>query len=115
MTAPALEARHRTARRLGWSSYGQRRYWETRLGMRWVGGRYLESEETRARLAELAAECCGGHKEPARAGSLMCSSCNAKVNPNVASDEGAAPRRFDWRVRLVRVVLDERQSRRAAS
>jgi len=86
-----LHRRNELAQEQGWTSYGQRRYWTSR----W-------SRETAERLA---ARCCDHEKEAERAGSIMCASCNEKVNPNIRSTPGIARRRGDWRARLVRTAL----------
>lgn len=78
-TSENLAREHRWRAR-GWRSYGQYRYWSTRL--------------TDAEVKRLA-EQIGGPVEPERAGSLMSLQANAIVNPRTPRD----PR--DWRVRLL--------------
>jgi hypothetical protein len=103
-SAAIFARRTAAAKARGWSSYGQRRYWESR----W-------SPEVAKRLAEL---CCDGHKEDERAGSLLCRECNLEVNPNVKdkSQPDAKPRgRTDWRARLVHLAAERMAERRAGA
>ncbi len=66
-------------------------------------------------VKRLAAACCNGHKEPARAGSLLCRDCNLVVNPNIKSSAGETDveRAGDWRARLVSLAAEKRLERRA--
>lgn len=88
-----LARRNTRAKAEGWSSYGQRRYWTAR----W-------SRQTAERLA---AKVCHGHKEESRKGSIMCSECNSRVNPNTKS--GGERREGDWRARLVNAANQKGQ------
>lgn len=89
--------RNRRAREQGWSSYGQKRYWERRL--------------TDDYVRELAVQI-GGEVEPERAGSLMSRKANGIVN--------AYPppyRQWDWRVRLLVAAgkIGKKRERKAAA
>ncbi|MDA8312857.1 MAG: hypothetical protein M0Z46_20040 [Actinomycetota bacterium] len=90
--------RDELARRKGWTSYSQQRWWITT--------RHLTS--TSELVARLAAECNLRHchhimPTTDRAGSLFCDACNDVINPRTQ------PRWETWQIRLVRHVMELRR------
>ena len=92
--------RNSLAQRKGWTSYGEKRYYETTLDLRFYGppGGRVPSKA----LVALATACCRGRgHEPEREGSLLCGDCNNAVNPR------EVPRPSVWQKRLWRLVSAE--------
>jgi hypothetical protein len=92
--ATVLQRRNDRARRRGWTSYGQQRYWLARFGADEAG--------TASRLAD---RICQGEHEESRAGSYFCRACDLAVNGDGARYAPDGTRRGDWRARLVKAAL----------
>lgn len=98
--------RNALARRKGWASYGEKRYYETRLGLRFYGPK--TGRVPSAALQALAEACCRGQgHEEARAGSLLCEECNEAVNPRHVERSGPYQKRL-WRHVSARMRRDHR-------
>jgi hypothetical protein len=82
--------RNARARADGWTSYAQSRRWLPRF-----------EADQRGTAEYLAARLQRVPYDPNRPNSYFNSAVNRRINPNIASDEAGAPRKGDWRARLV--------------
>ncbi|HXW78985.1 MAG TPA: hypothetical protein VEJ84_05775 [Acidimicrobiales bacterium] len=100
-------ARNARARELGWRSYGQRRYWEPRFGLR--GREVVDRDRQEATAVILGHVFCPHHPASgsSRQGSYVCRRCNLIVNPYQGDRRGL------WQARLVQAV--ERKRKREAA
>jgi len=111
-----LARRNWRARRLGWTSYGQERYWLAQFGVHrgHDGSEVIDKDRQQATALRLGRRICPDHPEEhsRRAGSYFCRKCDLLVNGNGREYAEDGTRRGDWRARLVRVASGYKGGRR---